>query len=65
MADFMNFSEAAQFLGVGLPKLRDIVRREKLTVKENPINRRVKLLLRVELEKLLDPNNFRDVEMGN
>jgi len=51
--ELMRMSEAAQLLGVSNAKMWRLVRDGILEAETNPLDRRVKLVNRVDVEKLL------------
>jgi hypothetical protein len=49
----MNLSMAAKFLGISSSKLSNLVGGGKIAVEEDPLDRRVRLVKRADLEEML------------
>lgn len=49
----MKLSEARRFLGVSFSKMTTLVGSGRITVEDDPLDRRVRLVRRSDLEKLL------------
>ena len=49
----MKLSEARKFLGVSIPKMTALVRSGRIAVEEDPLDGRVRLVKRSDLEELL------------
>jgi hypothetical protein len=49
----MKLSEARKFLGVSVSKMTSLVSSGKIAVEDDPLDRRVRLVRRSDLEKLL------------
>jgi hypothetical protein len=49
----MKLSEAAKFLGISFSTLSNLVGSGKISVEEDPLDRRVKLVRRADLEEIL------------
>jgi transposase len=61
MNELMTFSDAAKFLGVSLATFRGIVKRNELRVEIDPIDARIKLVNRSQIE-LLKSRSVREVD---
>jgi predicted site-specific integrase-resolvase len=53
----MKLSQAAKFLGISFSTLSNLVGSGKISVEEDPLDRRVRLVKRVDLEKILERRN--------
>ena len=49
----MKLSEARKFLGVSVSKMTNLVGSGRIAVEDDPLDRRVRLVRRSDLEKLL------------
>jgi hypothetical protein len=49
----MKLSEARMFLGIGVSKMTALVSSGKIAVEDDPLDRRVRLVRRSDLEELL------------
>jgi excisionase family DNA binding protein len=50
--DMMTVGEAREYLGVGRQKMTDLIKRGTLTTYPDPLDKRVRLVLRADVEKL-------------
>jgi len=52
MVEMKTFTQAAAYIGVSLPKLRQLVEERKIKVESHPLDRRKKMLRVSDLRKL-------------
>jgi len=61
---FLNLKQAREFLGVSRTKLWELVREGRLTLYRAPLDKRVRLVRREDLEALLIPQRGQAAEAG-